>query len=208
MDPIKSGGNWYVYARNNPLKYIDPDGRLVVTAGAIIAIIVSAVADTAIVAGIIYNAINPPDYEYILQGEPNYEPDTTNKSPKVKPQASGAGALKGNGKSQGHHIIPHSNNKNSNSKFDHQNHPLVKAAGVNLYTYGKNKIPLINHAGRHTDIYNQIVEDILDGYYEQLDRADENMAREALDNAISDIMDGIANGSIKPYDSKDVYTDG
>ena len=34
------------------------------------------------------------------------------------------------------------------------------------------------------------------------------MAREALDNAISDIMDGIANGSIKPYDSKDVYTDG
>ena len=160
MDPIKSGGNWYVYARNNPLKYIDPDGRLVVTAGAIIAIIVSAVADTAIVAGIIYNAINPPDYEYILQGEPNYEPDTTNKSPKVKPQASGAGALKGNGKSQGHHIVPY-----NNSKFDHQNHDLVRAAGLNLKTYGKNKIPLINHAGRHTDNYNQIVKDILDYYY-------------------------------------------
>jgi len=26
-DPVKDGVNWFVYANNNPLKYVDPDGR-------------------------------------------------------------------------------------------------------------------------------------------------------------------------------------
>ena len=26
MDPVKDGGNWYVYCANNPLKYKDPNG--------------------------------------------------------------------------------------------------------------------------------------------------------------------------------------
>jgi RHS repeat-associated protein len=30
MDPIKDGVNWYVYCRNNPLRYVDPNGLEVV----------------------------------------------------------------------------------------------------------------------------------------------------------------------------------
>ncbi len=32
MDPAKDGRNWYIYCNNNPLVYVDPDGRDPVTA--------------------------------------------------------------------------------------------------------------------------------------------------------------------------------
>src|SRR5690606_17439068 len=33
LDPAKNGLNWYVYANNNPLKYIDPSGMVIRVTG-------------------------------------------------------------------------------------------------------------------------------------------------------------------------------
>jgi uncharacterized membrane protein len=50
-DPALDGDNWYVYAANNPLRYIDPTGELITPAnviGALIGLIGGAVIGTAI----------------------------------------------------------------------------------------------------------------------------------------------------------------
>lgn len=33
VDPVQDGSNWYVYCNNNPMNYIDPDGRVTITFG-------------------------------------------------------------------------------------------------------------------------------------------------------------------------------
>jgi hypothetical protein len=118
--------------------------------------------------------------------------------PELESQASGAGALKGNGKSQKRHKVPY------NNTFSFQEHALVKGAGVDLKTYSNNIVSLINHAGRHTITYNQKIRIILDAYYEAVKGQDQDVMKDALDQALIEIESGIENGSIRPYDSKEV----
>ncbi len=56
MDPAKDGRNWYVYCNNNPLMYVDPDGKtdeLILTGLVLISIPepLTTLAGTVIVAG-------------------------------------------------------------------------------------------------------------------------------------------------------------
>ena len=65
-DPMKDGLNWYVYCRNNPLKYIDPTGEIVFCSiaigGTVLAItgakLLWAAVATAAVATTIYGISN------------------------------------------------------------------------------------------------------------------------------------------------------
>jgi RHS repeat-associated protein len=67
-DPIKDGRNWYAYGANNPLKYIDPDGRLIWKL-VIAAIIIIDIIDTANdVKEIIEEPTEPENYIWPVVG--------------------------------------------------------------------------------------------------------------------------------------------
>lgn len=96
---------------------------------------------------------------------------------------------------QDHHLIP---------QDGYRDHPLIRAAGIDIATDPANLMPLVNHAGRHTDEYHQTVNQLLDAANE--DVLNGNLSpREAYEGVCRIIREGITDGWLKPYNSKEVY---
>jgi hypothetical protein len=104
------------------------------------------------------------------------------------------------GNSEDHHKVPY-----GNKTFDHQNHPLVKKAGVDLKEYPENRMILENHSGRHSNAYHIEVKGMLDQALENMSGQGKGAALEAFNEVCDEIEIRIANGSLKPYISKDVF---
>lgn len=98
-----------------------------------------------------------------------------------------------------HHLIPW-----DNSEFDHASHRLIQRAGVNIKNYGRNIVEVANHRGGHTRQYNEQVQLILDKHYNAVVNGTRT-AKQALDDAIVEIQNEIANKNLNPYNSKEVY---
>jgi RHS repeat-associated protein len=103
--------------------------------------------------------------------------------------------------SQNHHGIPWNNNT-----YDHGNHPLVAGAGANLKNDPRHQIDLENHAGRHSPSYHDEIQIRMDNAYNALppgaNQADHDRA---LGQVMNDVLTDIRNGSLRPYDHKDVW---
>ena len=82
---------------------------------------------------------------------------------------------------------------------------MVKQAGVNLKTYAKNQVLTVNHAGRHVNEYSQTVKGLLDKAFIRVKGQGPEAAQEALDDVMKTIKNGINDGSIQLYKTKDVY---
>ncbi|MBN2817942.1 MAG: RHS repeat-associated core domain-containing protein, partial [Bacteroidales bacterium] len=104
------------------------------------------------------------------------------------------------GRVQVHHKAPW-----SNKTFNHQNHPLVKQAEVNLKTYRNNLMDLGNHAGRHSPEYHRGVQNIFNKHYRSAIGKGKSGAQNALDNSLTEIENSIKNGVLNPYSNKDVW---
>ena len=104
------------------------------------------------------------------------------------------------GEAQNHHPIPWNTNP-ANPSWNFQNHPLVKAAGLNLKT-NQPLLKLENHAGPHTASYKNKIKLMLDTTWNNLSDRTSKGAREALNRTMNRIMTKIENGSLKPYDNK------
>ncbi len=143
--------------------------------------------------------------------------------PVLEASASGAGALKGGGgvgipfyhsvfsknsndltstfgNVQRHHLIPW-----GNSTYPHYKHPLVKDAGVDIRVDPNNLMYLGNHAGPHSKAYHAAVKNLLNQAYSRVAGQGVDAARNALQGVYQDIAGGIIDGSIKPYNNKEVY---
>ena len=97
---------------------------------------------------------------------------------------------------QRHHLIPQGKR--------YANNPLIKAAGANLEDDVVNHMDLINHSGRHTGEYHQSVEQLLNQAYQDY-RNGKMSAQEAYEGVCRKLREGITDGSIIPYISKDVH---
>ena len=75
-----------------------------------------------------------------------------------------------------------------------------------MENYGPNIMGLGNDGGRHTGAYRLDVLDALDRQHAAFLRSGGKDALPFLNDAIGEIQQGIRNGSIKPYKSKDVWT--
>jgi RHS repeat-associated protein len=104
---------------------------------------------------------------------------------------------------QGHHKVPY-----NNKSWNHENHPLVKQAKVNLKDYNKNLMDLINHGGRHTDAYHMIVDHMLTSAYETVAGGSQEAALNALNEVLEKIAQDVKSGKLRPYDSKSVWAPG
>jgi ribosomal protein S20 len=107
------------------------------------------------------------------------------------------------GGSQWHHGVP----KNS-SKYNYSDHPLVKKAGWSkkeLENNPANRLRLGNHAGPHSKAYHEAIKTMLDEANKKLGAGGKETAEKALKEVLGKIDEGIANGTLKPYDTKDVF---
>jgi RHS repeat-associated protein len=112
----------------------------------------------------------------------------------------GEGGSYGQGPVQTHHKIPF-----GNSSFNHQNHPLVRQAGVNLKSSIRNQMLLGNHGGRHSKPYHLKIKEWLDEGFDRVAGKGQAAALRKLNQIIDRIEGGIANGTLRPYTNKDVY---
>jgi hypothetical protein len=103
------------------------------------------------------------------------------------------------GPTQEHHLIPW-----SNRTWNHQGHPLVRQAGLNLRTAEGNTVPMANHAGRHSTGYHQTVRQMMDRAYIGVRGKGPEAAQAALRGVMADLRSGIRAGLIRPYDGKAV----
>ncbi|MGI2028643.1 RHS repeat-associated core domain-containing protein [Endozoicomonas acroporae] len=99
---------------------------------------------------------------------------------------------------QNHHAIPY-----QNGTFNHQNHPLVRQAGVNLRTNPYNQFMLGNHSGPHSQQYHRTVESMLNNA--QTGVQGQQQAQRAVRGVMQQLQQGIGNGSIRPYETKAVF---
>jgi len=109
----------------------------------------------------------------------------------------------GEGSVESHHGVPY-----NNKTYDHQNHPLVKQALVDLEKDPRNRMLLGNHGGRHSSEYHQQIKKMLDNAYTSVAGQGVEAAKKAFYEVCDDIKSGIANGELKPYKGKDVYIPG
>jgi hypothetical protein len=101
---------------------------------------------------------------------------------------------------QDHHAIPW-----DNSTFRHGNHALVKAAGVDLKTHGRNIGPLGGHLGPHSSAYHRSIQRRLQTAWTRARGKGQAVAQAELDSVIAGIWRDIGNGTLKPYSNKSVY---
>jgi Domain of unknown function (DUF4157)/A nuclease family of the HNH/ENDO VII superfamily with conserved AHH len=99
---------------------------------------------------------------------------------------------------QKHHKVPWTNQ-------DHWNHPLRVLSGVDLQNDPDNLMPLGGHAGRHSPTYHASIKGMMNQAYTNLSSKDQATAHEAMSKVMSEIERDIANGSLKPYDDKEVW---
>ncbi len=99
---------------------------------------------------------------------------------------------------QNHHSVPW-----QNSTYNHQQHPLVQLSGINLRTSPHNQFMLGNHAGPHSANYHRIVQRLLNtnGNGVQTQQG----AQTAVQNVMQTIQQGVTNGTIRPYNNKQVF---
>jgi RHS repeat-associated protein len=96
-----------------------------------------------------------------------------------------------------HHLIP---------KTRFANHDLVQAAGVNIEKDASNLVDLLNHGGDHTEDYYKTVQQLMDDAYREV-QAGKMTAGDAYQGVCKTLREGITDGSISPYRSKNVYPD-
>ena len=106
---------------------------------------------------------------------------------------------------QNHHKVPY-----GNSKYDFQNHQLVRRAGVNLEKDSRNQMLLGNHAGRHSTTYLDDIQLRLDRAWKALkDRLGGRVSKKAADDkfkaVVNTIERDIGKGTLKPYNTKEVW---
>jgi RHS repeat-associated protein len=115
-------------------------------------------------------------------------------------RSGGTGASGGSGGIQEHHKVPY-----GSKKFNHQNHPLVKQAGINLEKHARNKMLLGNHGGRHSYKYHEQIDQMLWNAYGDVAGKGKDAAKSAFDSVCQKIERDIANGTLRPYNNKDVW---
>jgi RHS repeat-associated protein len=104
-------------------------------------------------------------------------------------------------KPQIHHGIPW-----NNSTYNHQAHPLVRRAGVDLKTDSRNMASIFNHRGPHSDNYHLNIRARMDQALGALPaRATQAQANEALGQVMQGVWRDIGRGTLEPYNWKTVY---
>jgi|GEM_PF-5499197 len=101
--------------------------------------------------------------------------------------------------SQFHHAIPW-----ENSKFNHQEHDLVKLAKVDLFSFGPNIKPVAGHMGPHADAYHEAVRNRLTAAYQKLPELTQAVAEKALKEVLVKIWRDIASGKLPLYENRSV----
>jgi len=96
---------------------------------------------------------------------------------------------------QRHHLIP---------KTRFKNHDLIKAAGVDINKDARNLMDLAGHGGDHTDAYYDAVQALLDAGWEQAQQGKMTPA-EAYEGVCKILRQGITDGVVNPYKSKEVF---
>lgn len=94
-----------------------------------------------------------------------------------------------------HHLIP---------KTRFKNHPLIRAADIDIVKDVDNLMDLLHHRGGHTRDYNNTVDQLLTEAYNEF-RQGRMSAKEAYAGVCKTLREGITDGSIRPYNSKDVF---
>jgi len=98
-----------------------------------------------------------------------------------------------------HHAVPW-----NNKAHPHQQHKLVRRAGVNLEKHEVNLRRLQGHRSRHSTSYHEEVNARLERAWKGLKSKTQANAQEALDDVIQSIWDDIESGNLAPYNGKDV----
>lgn len=80
---------------------------------------------------------------------------------------------------------------------------MVNRAGVNLDS-GQKRVRLENHASRHSSSYHNAVKNRLEEAWNRLYVRTPENARKAFDRVVDENIEDIRNGTLKPYDNKDV----
>jgi RHS repeat-associated protein len=97
---------------------------------------------------------------------------------------------------QRHHLIP---------KARFKNNRLIQAAGVNIEKDANNLMDLLNHGGDHTEEYYRTVDALLRQAYNDYESG-KMTATEAYQGVCKTLREGVTDGSIRPYNSKDVLS--
>ena len=64
---------------------------------------------------------------------------------------------------------------------------------------------LENHAGRHSEVYHERINEMLWKAYDNVVGKGKEAAEKAIYILLNNIENGIADGTLKPYVNKDVY---
>src|SRR5262249_29702420 len=126
------------------------------------------------------------------------DPDPHNRA--VQGRYTGDAHFYGELPIEDHHAIPW-----GNGTYDHQNSPLVRAAGVHLFTDTRNNGPVVNHQGPHSDSYHLEVRARLDTAWQTVRGQGRKAADAALGQVIASIWVDIANGSLRLYNDRNVW---
>jgi hypothetical protein len=107
---------------------------------------------------------------------------------------------------QNHHVTPYGDNTTYGSQYNFKNHPLVQLAGVDLEKDPLNQILLENHRGAHSGAYlRAVLQELNDALKALGANPTQQDARRAFNGVTQDLINGIGNGTLRPYTSKDVY---
>jgi hypothetical protein len=116
---------------------------------------------------------------------------------------TGAGGYSSGGGSQEHHKIPR-----ESKRYKYSDHKLVKQAGWTESDINKdpaNIVRLGNHGGRHSSAYHRAIEGMLDEAADSVAGKGRVAADKALQEVLKEIDRGLADGTLRPYENKDVW---
>lgn len=114
----------------------------------------------------------------------------------------GSGAYSSGGGSQNHHKVPL-----DSKRYKYSDHPLIKKAGwteEDLKKDPANVLRLGNHGGRHSAAYHDAIREMLNQANRGLSGGGRQAAEKALRDVLKEIDRKIANGTLRPYENKDI----